>query len=418
MPRSPVIAQRAAAANIRRFYAFRFLNYFMFYVPVWILYLQDERGLTLTQIMVLEAAFETMSLLAEVPTGAVADRWGRRQSMLLGQIGLTGAIALFAWAPNFSGVLICYAVWAVASALRSGSDTALVHDSLHAAGRDGEFRSVIAKGQAAQLAGIAASSVIGGPLADVTSLQMTVILSIGVAVVTLPVVWTFRDLGEQSPSSEVRYFRLLGTAARYVAHQPRLRTLILMQGLFAGIAYAALVLAQSLFDYEGLPLTWIGVVLAGLQVLAFAGALSAPRVSGAIGSQPLIFFAPLITAGGLLAIGLVPLAGGILMFAVVRVALNMLLPVLMDHVNQESLDEVRATIASMGTMGISVVGVAAKPFFGWIADASSPKAPYIVAGIAMFVAAAFVLTAWTRISRRAEPVPVPARTEAPEVTPP
>ena len=54
-------------------------------------------------------------------------------------------------------------------------------------------------------------------------------LSIGCAALAIPVVWSFRDPQRQSRSAEVRYFSLLGTAARRVFHNARLRTLIALQ---------------------------------------------------------------------------------------------------------------------------------------------------------------------------------------------
>ena len=59
--------------------------------------------------------------------------------MVLGRIGVTLAVVMFAFAPNFWAVLACYGVWAVSGALTSGSDVAFVHDSLEAQGRSGEF---------------------------------------------------------------------------------------------------------------------------------------------------------------------------------------------------------------------------------------------------------------------------------------
>ncbi|MGH2608783.1 MAG: MFS transporter, partial [Tepidiformaceae bacterium] len=167
----PAQLRAAAANNIRRFYEFRFISHFQLWMPIWILYLHDARGLSIAAILVLDALFEIMMLCSEVPTGVVADRWGRRRSMLLGQAGITIAVVMFAFAPSFWWVFACYGVWAVSGALTSGSDIAFVHDSLEAQGRSGEFRSVIARGNACQIAGMGASSMIGAPIAALTSLE-------------------------------------------------------------------------------------------------------------------------------------------------------------------------------------------------------------------------------------------------------
>ena len=53
---------------------------------VWIIYLIRERGLTLGQVALFEAVFMAVVLAGEVPTGMVADRYGRRVSLLVATI--------------------------------------------------------------------------------------------------------------------------------------------------------------------------------------------------------------------------------------------------------------------------------------------------------------------------------------------
>jgi MFS family permease len=94
------------AGNIRRFYLYAFFFNLQLWIPTWVLYLNIERGLTLAEIALLEAIFHIVTLGMEIPTGAVADRWGRRTSIVLGAIGSTVSILLFGLATGFWGVLI------------------------------------------------------------------------------------------------------------------------------------------------------------------------------------------------------------------------------------------------------------------------------------------------------------------------
>ena len=54
MPLSPEDA-RSLEANIWRFYLFRFFVDFQLWLPIWAVYLIDERGLSLTQLTALDA---------------------------------------------------------------------------------------------------------------------------------------------------------------------------------------------------------------------------------------------------------------------------------------------------------------------------------------------------------------------------
>ncbi len=393
----------AAAANITRFYQYRFISHFQLWMPIWILYLQDSRGISLAQILMLDAAFEIMMLLAEVPTGVVADRWGRRRAMVLGQVGVTVAVVMFAFAPNVWAVLACYFVWAISGALTSGSDVAFVHDSLEAQKRPGEFGKVVARGNAAQLAGMGASSMIGAPIAAWTSLEFTVMLSIACAVVAVPIVWRFHDPGTHKASADARYTALLGTAARRVLRHPRLRALIIMQAVVSGFAWSCMLLTQPYLNEGGLPLAWFGVVLAGMHLIAFAASMLGPRVAGISGRQVIFFATPPIIVVSLLTMGLAPLWTGLVMLMVLRIALNFFGPLIVEQINRESVDEVRATIASMGTMCISVVGAGVKPLMGWSADANGLGSAYIVAAVGLAIFGGAALLAWAHVSRGSKP---------------
>ena len=66
--------RRAYEANLRRAYLYQFFMNFQFWWPIWVVYLQDERGLSLTQITALDSVFWLIIVVAQVPAGAVADR--------------------------------------------------------------------------------------------------------------------------------------------------------------------------------------------------------------------------------------------------------------------------------------------------------------------------------------------------------
>ena len=56
---------------------------------IWFVYLVQSRGLTVGQALLFDAVFFSSLLLSEMPTGVVADRYGRRISMLSGSLLLS-----------------------------------------------------------------------------------------------------------------------------------------------------------------------------------------------------------------------------------------------------------------------------------------------------------------------------------------
>ena len=120
--------------NIRLLNAYWFLRDFQLWIPVWIVFLTLERGFSLTQVTTAEGIFLVGVLVLEVPTGAVADRYGRSRSMALGAVVLGLAVLIFAFTTSFAILLVSFLLWSVATALMSGADSALLFDTLKAAG--------------------------------------------------------------------------------------------------------------------------------------------------------------------------------------------------------------------------------------------------------------------------------------------
>ncbi|MGE3857932.1 MAG: hypothetical protein AB7G21_13325, partial [Dehalococcoidia bacterium] len=106
---------------------------------VWVIYLTDDRGLTLGEVFLFQAVYSGFMVISEVPTGMFADHYGRRATMIAGSA--IGVLAFFAFglAPGILVLLVSYAMFALSDALFSGADSAMLFDSLKAAKRDGEF---------------------------------------------------------------------------------------------------------------------------------------------------------------------------------------------------------------------------------------------------------------------------------------
>jgi MFS family permease len=108
------------------------------YYPLYALLFVDT-GLSEAQISLLFALWSITAFLAEVPTGALADRWSRRGSLVLA--GGLQAVAFVVWTatPAFPAFAIGFVVWGVGGALMSGTSEALVYDGLAAVGAEGTY---------------------------------------------------------------------------------------------------------------------------------------------------------------------------------------------------------------------------------------------------------------------------------------
>src|SRR5687768_13131303 len=111
-----------ARANITRFYIYKALASFGLWTPIWVLYLQQRRGLSLGEITVMDAGFWAVLALAEIPTGAVADTFGRKTSMVVGIALQAFSFGIYGLATTFPALFAANLLWGVAISFVSGAD--------------------------------------------------------------------------------------------------------------------------------------------------------------------------------------------------------------------------------------------------------------------------------------------------------
>ncbi len=113
-------------------------------MPIYPLYalLFADTGLSDAEISVLFAVWSAVGIVAEVPSGALADHIGRRAALVTG--ALVQAVGYACWIvfPGFAGFAAGFALWGLGSALASGAQEALLHDGLAAVGAEEHYARV------------------------------------------------------------------------------------------------------------------------------------------------------------------------------------------------------------------------------------------------------------------------------------
>ena len=103
-----------------------FFHSFMVVIPVFVPLLQGY-GLSMSQVLQTQAMFALVSAVCEVPSGYIADIWGRRNAVLVGSaLNGLGFFSLL-WADTFVDFLIYEMILGVGFSLISGADLALLY---------------------------------------------------------------------------------------------------------------------------------------------------------------------------------------------------------------------------------------------------------------------------------------------------
>ena len=157
--------------NIPLFIAFRLLFNARFYYPIFAV-LQLDYGLTMAQFAILNAIWAVSIVLLEVPSGALADKLGRRPMIIIAAVLMILEMSLIAFVP-FGNANLIFWVWVLnrilsgaAEASASGADEALAYDSLPEGEREAQWPKVLARLMTLSSCAFVVAMLIGGAVYD------------------------------------------------------------------------------------------------------------------------------------------------------------------------------------------------------------------------------------------------------------
>ena len=279
----------AAARKIQRIYLTLTLGNTLAASFIWginTLFLLDA-GLSNFEAFAANAFFTAGMVLFEVPTGVVADGWGRRVSFLLGTVTLAVSTYFYYLLWQFSAPFWWWAVVSVLLGLGftffSGAVEAWLVDALRFSGFEGGMEAVLGRGQ--MVAGVAmlAGSVAGGVIAQATNLGVPFLMRVGVLLAMFAVAFgLMRDVGftpERSTHPLQATRAVLAASIENGLKNPPVRYVMLAAPFTAGVGiYVFYALQPYLLELYGDPHAYS---VAGLAAAIVAGGAGARRLDGA-----------------------------------------------------------------------------------------------------------------------------------------
>lgn len=282
------MASDAAAwrANVRRVYAWKVLTSLHFFAGVLIPFFTQWGGITLQQVLWIQTWFMLWIVVLEIPTGAFADRFGRRASLLCATFSLIAAVSYYVTHHGFAHFLVAEFLWACASAFASGADEALAYDSMKAADAEGASKKALARLGTAEIFAIAIAAPIGSLVASRWGLRAPLALGLIPFCIAIPVALSLREPPRERPQARPGYWATLTGGARYFATHPVLRALAFDGVSVWAFSFMTIWLYQPRLQELGVPLVYFGFFTAGatmfqsavlLNVSAFERFFGGPR---------------------------------------------------------------------------------------------------------------------------------------------
>jgi MFS family permease len=398
------------ASNIPRYFVYTALKGFGFglFLAVWVIYLQQQRGLSLSQAALIDVTFFVAAALAEVPTGIVADRFGRKTSMVAGSALMSLGVLGWTFAPTLPLIIVAYVAMGVGITFLSGAEDAFFYESLQVTGRGGDYTRLLGRVSALFPGALALGSVGGGLLAAIDVVLPFLIAGL-VLLITLGIVLTFKEPRTDKPSSgqaRPSFGEVLRQSLALLRARPTLRYPI----LYLAIVPLASFMIESVFVQPqalalGVPIAGIGVIVMAVQLTNLLGSAWSDWVRARFGEGRVLYTAPLVICSSLIVLAALQVLPALLLIGVMGFVTALVRPILVSRMQNELSDDIRATMLSMQSLTFTIVAAISQPSLGAIADHWGLPAAYVAlaAGVSLLMVGLF----WKSRQHCPQPVMVP-----------
>ena len=252
-------------STIWRYYAFNFFTSLHFFSAVLVPFFTDWGGLTLFHVQLIQSWFAFWIFILEVPTGAIADYFGRKYSLLVGAIVTVGATLLYGTIAEIGVFLVSEFLFALGIALMSGADEALLYDSLREQGRESESTKIFGRAHSFNLLGMLVAAAFGGGLASQFGLNTPMLLTSIPFLIATIIAWTIREPQIAPTTSEQkRYLDVAKNGWHYFKSHPALKLMALDAIGVSAAAYFVIWLYQPLLQSLNFPIAYFGFIHAGM----------------------------------------------------------------------------------------------------------------------------------------------------------
>jgi len=379
-------------ANIWKLYVIKASKWMMLFMPTIYLFFQ-ENGMDIQDIMILQAIYSVTVAAIEIPSGYVADVLGRKNSMIVGTAFGFFGIVVYAFSFGFWGFLPAALCLGIGQSFVSGSDTALMYDSLKEMNREKDFIKLegrtISMGNFAE----AVAFIIGGFLADFT-LRTPFYFQIGIAFIGVLIAFLLVEPNTvKMKDGKTKPWRNMKNIIRFsLQENTRLRYYILYSAVIGATTLCMAWFAQPYFQTIGIEDgIYFGIIGAGLNFAVAITAFYAHQIENRFKTNSILILLLVVLIACYFIISQVATYWGLAALVVFYFTRGIATPILRDYMNRETPSEMRATVMSIRSFIIRLLFASLSPFLGYYADVYSVQEALLLSGILFFILGSIVL---------------------------
>ncbi|MBS3052622.1 MAG: MFS transporter [Candidatus Aenigmarchaeota archaeon] len=386
-------------SDIRKMYLFGFFRNFFLIGAISVPFFLEWGKLNYTQMFILQSWFSFWLFILEIPTGAIADRFGRKTSIVLGGFIASVGIFIYSLVPNFMLFLIAEFLAALGGALISGADRALIYDKLKQMKQVKQAKYVFSNYTIANTLGVIVALPLGSYIAGSMIWAHPSNYSFVMAYNSIPlffssIVALFVKEPKKSTKINENYFLIAKKGLEYFINHKILRTLALDLILISAMTFYIYWLYQPLLKNVGVDVKYFGFVGAAFNIFEIILLRNLKFIEKHFNNRNIIFLTAAIPGLMYVLLGffqnIILLIFGLLLIVGFK---ELRRPIFEHYINKLIPNKQRATILSSISMLERMVIAVVYPIVGILTDYSLNFALIILGTLTL------VLTFLSRVTK-------------------
>ncbi len=347
--------------NINKVFIINGIRWFMLLMPIIVLFF-EQNGLSLTQIMLLPAIYSLTVAILEIPSGFFADTYGRKKSIILSTIFYSLGYLIFSFSNDFNIFIVAEILLGIGGSLISGSDSAIMYDTLLELNKENEYSKIEGKSYAIgnfseAIAGLIASLLV------VISIYLPVYIHTLLLILSIPIAFTLVE-PKRSFKLSKNISSIFKIFKETFASNNKLMWLIIYSAAMGLATLSIAWFVQPFLIQIDFPLIYYGLLWAALN---FSSGITS-YFSHYLKDKNIFLLASLALSLTIFLISFNIHYYAIILFFIIYFIRGIVTPHLRNHINLVTSSEKRATVLSIRSLIIRLSFSLTIPIFGYISE--------------------------------------------------
>ena len=350
-------------------YLLKGIMWFMVSMPIIVLFFQ-EHGLSLSKVMILQSVYSISVALFEIPSGYIADIFGRKKAIIISTILSFIGYVLFSFFSDFTVFIIAEILIGVGGSLMSGSDSAIIYDTLIENNNKKKYTKVEGKNYAIGNFSEAIAGILGGILAA-SSIYYPVYIQTIILSFSIPIAFSIIEPKINNTNTKKKDLKIRNILKNTLFYDKKLKWLIIFSATMGVATLSIAWFCQPFFKSINIPIVYFGLIWAILNLSVGITSYNSYRIEKNMSPIKIMTIISILMPICFFFISVVNSIFSLLFILLIYLIRGIVTPLLRNYINIEISSEKRATVLSIRSFFIRIAFASTAPLFAYFAENTS-----------------------------------------------